>query len=150
VGVAARAVAGEVDARHLAPVLLRVALGIAVDGAEHTGPRLGDDEIAALVRSERLTLAVADLRNDPGKRQGGGSGLRRHRARERRDHDAAGLRLPPGVDDGTALLADDAVVPHPRLGIDRLADAPEEPERRQVVLARPLLAPFDEGADRGG
>ena len=67
---------------------------------------------------------------------------------QRRHHDPAGLRLPPRVDDRAALLADDAVVPHPGLGIDRLADRAEQAQRRQVVAARPLVAPLDEGADR--
>jgi hypothetical protein len=53
---------------------------------------------------------------------------------------AAGLGLPPGVDDRAALAADVAVVPHPRLGVDGLADGAEQAQRRQVV-ALGLLAP---------
>src|ERR1019366_223358 len=65
----------------------------------------------------------------------------------RRDHDRAGLRLPPRVDDGAAFVADDVVVPHPRLGIDRFADGAEEAEGTEVVFVRPLIAPAHERAD---
>ena len=40
-------------------------------------------------------------------------------------------------------------VPDPRLGVDRLTDRAEQPQRRQVVLVRDLLAPLHERADRG-
>src|SRR3546814_5383200 len=39
------------------------------------------------------------------------------------------LGLPPGVDDGHAALADGLMIPAPRRGIDRLADARQD-ERR--------------------
>src|SRR5205085_7722856 len=62
------------------------------------------------------------------------------------------LRLPPRVDDGTTPVADVLLVPHPRFGIDWLADRAEEAERREVVPFRVLLAPLHERADgrRGG
>src|SRR6516164_10316334 len=145
--VAPGAVAREVDARHLAPVLLRVALGIAVHGAKHAGPRPRNDEIAALVGWQRRAVTAADLRYDAGQGQRRRAGLRRNGAGQGRDHDAARLGLPPGVDDRAALLADDAVVPHPGLWIDRLADGAQQSERREAVPARPLLAPLDERAD---
>ena len=50
-------------------------------------------------------------------------------AGQRRDQDAAGLGLPPGVDDRAAAVADDAVVPEPGFGIDRLADRAEQAQR---------------------
>src|SRR3954453_12944301 len=37
----------------------------------------------------------------------------------------------------------------PRAGVDRLADRPEQPQRREVVLLRVLVAPLDAGADGG-
>ena len=69
--------------------------------------------------------------------------------RQRRDHDHPRLGLPPRVDDRAALAADVLVVPDPRLGVDRLADRPEQPQRRQVVLRRVLRAPLHVRADRG-
>ena len=62
----------------------------------------------------------------------------------------AGFGLPPGIDDRAAALADRLVIPHPRLGIDRLADGAQQPQAGEIVLVRPLIAPFDEGADGGG
>ena len=70
-------------------------------------------------------------------------------ARQRRDHDPAGLGLPPRVDDRAAPAADHLVVPEPRLRVDRLADRAEQPQRREVVALRVLRAPLDAGADRG-
>src|SRR5690606_16939988 len=67
------------------------------------------------------------------------------------DHDPAGLRLPPGVDDGAAVAAYDAAVPDPRLGVDGLAHGAYEAQAREVVALRVLRAELDEGADgRGG
>ena len=63
---------------------------------------------------------------------------------------AARLGLPPRVDDRAALAADVAVVPHPRLGVDRLAHRAQHPQRRQVVAVGLLGAPLHEGADGGG
>src|SRR5687768_17893660 len=51
------------------------------------------------------------------------------RSGERRDQDAAGFGLPPGVDDRAAVVTDDAVIPLPGFRIDRLADRAEQPQR---------------------
>jgi hypothetical protein len=61
----------------------------------------------------------------------------------------AGLGLPPGVDDRAAVAADRPPVPHPGLGVDRLADRAEQAQRRQIVARRVLVAPPHEGANRG-
>ena len=66
-----------------------------------------------------------------------------------RDHDHPRLGLPPRVDDRAALAADVLVVPDPRLGVDRLADRPEQPQLREVVLRRVLRAPLHVRPDRG-
>ena len=65
----------------------------------------------------------------PGQRTRRRAGLGRGDARQRRDHDRAGLGLPPGVDDRAAVAADVLVVPDPRLGVDRLADRAEQAQR---------------------
>ena len=65
-----------------------------------------------------------------------------------RDHDVAGFGLPPGIDDRTAVVADDFAIPHPGLGIDRLADGAQQAQAVELVLLGPLVAPLDEGADR--
>src|SRR3546814_1650455 len=40
-------------------------------------------------------------------------------------------------------------LPHPRFRIDRLADAAEQPQFRQIVLLRPFVAEFHQRANRG-
>ena len=51
---------------------------------------------------------------------------------------------------GQRLAPDVGVVPHPRLGVDGLADRAEHPQRRQVVALDLLCPPLHEGTDGGG
>ena len=81
---------------------------------------------------------------------GGGAGLGGDGAGDGSDHDGTGLGLPPGVDDGAALLADHAVIPHPGLGVDGFADGAEEAKRGERVPKDELVSPLDEGANGGG
>ena len=97
-----------------------------------------------------MPAAIDDFGNDAEERERRGPRLCRGGSRQRGDHDAARFRLPPGVDDGAAASPDDAVVPHPRLGVDRFSHGAEQPQAGQVVGRGPLLAPAVEGADRGG
>ena len=48
---------------------------------------------------EHLALGIDDLRLDAEERPRRGAGLEPDRAGQRRDQNAAGLGLPPGVDD---------------------------------------------------
>src|SRR5512132_3970035 len=48
------------------------------------------------------------------------------------------------------VAADGLVVPDPRLGIDGFADRAQQPERRQIVTFRELVAPLHERPDRRG
>ena len=86
---------------------------------------------------------------DRRERPRGRAGLERRHARERGDHDHPGLGLPPRVDDRRVAQAHVLAVPHPRLGVDRLADRAEQAQRRQVVAGRVLGSPLHVGADRG-
>jgi hypothetical protein len=139
--VATRAVPGEVEPGEALPVALFEALRILEDRAQHRRPRPLQHQETAFVRLHRLAGGVDDVGFHAEERQRAGAGLRRRRAGKRRDHDAAGLRLPPGVDDRAALLADHAVVPHPRFGVDRLADRAEQAQRGQIEAIRMLVAP---------
>ena len=65
--VALGAVAGEVAAGEARPVRLPVALVVAVDAAQHAGPGLGDDEVAALVVADRVAVVVDDVGRDAGE-----------------------------------------------------------------------------------
>src|SRR5262249_12617110 len=145
--VFAGAVAGEVHAGNLRPVLLHVAVGVAVDGAGHAGPGLLKDEKSAGTFGNGFAVHGDNFRYDAGKCGGGGAGLSWNRAGNWREHDVSGFGLPPGIDDGAAITADDFAIPHPGFRIDGLADSAEKPQARHVVLVRPLVAPLDEGAD---
>ena len=131
VGIAVGAVAGDVVAvLELAPVGVEVAIVVAPDGAQHRRARAADDEIAARLRAlHGMALFVDDVGIDAGQRLRAGAGLGGGDAGQRRNHDGAGFGLPPGIDDRAALAADHAVIPHPRFGIDRLADGAEQAQR---------------------
>src|SRR5437588_605338 len=106
-----------------------LALRIAPDGAEHGGPRALDHQDAALALADRVAGFIDDVGDDPGQRQRRRAGLGRYRPRQRRNHVAAGLGLPPGIDDRAAPAPDGFVIPHPGLGVDRLADGAEDAQR---------------------
>src|SRR6185369_14242747 len=130
VRVAFGAVAGHVNAAApLVPVLPDVAVRIAVDAAEHRRPRARQRQQSS-ANVDLVAAFGANFGADAGERFGRRSGLERGHARQWRDHDRAGLRLPPRVDDGAARTADELVVPDPGLGIDRFTDRSEEAERR--------------------
>src|SRR5699024_7666284 len=152
VGVPRGAVAGEVVALlgEAGPVGVAVALHIAPDAAEHGGPRLGDHQVALVLRRDLPGVAVDDRDVDARQRAHGGAGLGRGDPGQRGDHDGAGLRLPPGVHDGDGRTADVIAVPAPRLGVDGLADGAEQPDRGQVVPGRDLPAPLHERPDERG
>ena len=93
---------------------------IAVCSTGLIGERLPMDRINAGID------AIAPLLSDDGgadarERPHGRARLRRRDAGQRGDQDRAGLGLPPRVYDGAPAAADDGVVPHPRLRVDRLA-----------------------------
>jgi hypothetical protein len=123
--VAAAAVAGEVHALIGGEVGLHEALMVAIDGAHLAGQlsvmtRL--PSVAPSVICPRHRPVPADAEEGPAwpSRASG------RRAGQRRDQDAAGFGLPPGVDDGAAAFADHIVIPGPGFRVDRLADRSED------------------------
>ena len=110
-------------------------------------PLLLDDEESALVGSTRGAVLFHHLGLHAKERDGATSRLRGRDPGQRRHHDRAGFRLPPGVHNGAAPAADLFVVPHPRLWVDGLADAAEQPQRGEIVPRGVLVAPSHEGAD---
>ena len=87
---------------------------------------------------------------DAEEREGGGPGLERRGARQRRDHERTSLRLPVRVDDGASLLADDGVVPPPSLRVDWLADGTQDAQRTAIVFGDEVVARLHQRANRGG
>jgi hypothetical protein len=150
-----RAVTGEVVASSVVgvgearPVGVDVALVVAPDGAQHRGPRLGEDQVAARAVRHRVAGVVDHVGPDPGQGGHRGARLAGGHARQWADHDRAGLGLPPGVDHRGAVLADHMPVPDVGLRVDRLPDRTEDAQRRHVVLVRDLVALLHERADRG-
>ena len=146
------AVTGEVPAFFgvAGPVGVAVAVHVAPDAAEHRRPRLVEDEVAVAAGAEGLGVVVDDLRGDTGQWGHRGSGFGGGDTGEWGDHDRAGLGLPPGVDDGGFVAADDLSEPAPRFGVDGLAHRSEEADRGQVVGVGDLAAPLHERPHEGG
>src|SRR5512146_1506254 len=89
--VASGAVAGEVDAWNLRPVLAYVAIGIAVNGAQHAWPRLLNDEETAGTFGHGLPIHGDDFGHDAWYGTSRRSRFRRDCTGQRRNHDVASL-----------------------------------------------------------
>ena len=142
VGIALRAVAGEVHVRR--PTCSSTAARsarVAVDAAQHRGPRSRQRQQAAADLHLLALLACESRRRCPGTAA---------------SRDPGFVAVTPGSGvimiapvsvchhvstTGQRLAADVLVIPHPRLGIDRLADRSEQAERRQIVLLRATRCP---------
>src|SRR5260370_6788941 len=148
--VAPRAVAGEIHAFDLRPVLVAITLVIAVNCAQHRGPRFLNNKIATVVW--RVGFAFASHRVSLASRKWlcRGTGFGRGRPRQRRDPNWPSLSVPPRIDDRTALFPDDALIPHPGFRVDWFADSSEQTQAGEIVLERPLLSPLNESANRRG
>src|SRR5690606_41514648 len=85
----------------------------------HRGPGTADHQEAALAGLDRIARFVDDGGVDAGQRHGARTRLERMHAGQRRDHVAAGLGLPPGIDHRAAAPADFLVVQEPGFRIDR-------------------------------
>ncbi len=147
--VAARAVAGEIKSRKGREIGVDKAAMIAIDGAHLAGPGARQAKISFARAFDPPAVIVDQKRLDPEERTGRGARLERRRAGERGDQNAAGLGLPPGVDNRAAALADMVVIPQPRLGVDRLADRAEDAQRAPAGAADIVLALAHQRADRG-
>ena len=143
------AVTREIDVRIHREVGVDESVVVAPGGPHHAGPRFLDAEFAAFVGAALRAVVAQDDWFDAEERLVGAAGLERVRAGKRVDEDAARLGLPPRIDNGTTALADDAVIPHPRFGINGFTHGTEHAQRAQVVFVRPFFAQPDQGADGG-
>ena len=78
-----RAIPREIHTRNLRPVVLHVPVRIAVDRAQHAGPRALDDEETSGTIGHRFSVHVDDVGDHPRKRPRRGTRLCRDRARKR-------------------------------------------------------------------
>ena len=129
IGIAPRAVAGEIAAGIGGEIGLEEARMIVPDGAHLPRPALRQAQIALGRAMEFGALGIDEHRHHAEQRQRRRAGLERRGAGQRADQRATGFGLPPGVDDRAAAVADDAVIPFPGFGVDRLADAAEQADR---------------------
>ncbi len=122
---------------------------IAVDRPDLARPGILDHQVSAcfLVLDQPPALVhEAELHAE--ERPGGRAGLQLGGAGQRGDHDPAGFRLPPGIDDGAALFADHVVIPLPGLRVDGFAHRAEELEGRAGSTGDVLVALTHQLAER--
>ncbi len=144
------AVPGGVDPGELGEIGLAEAVRIAINPAHQARPGVGHHQPTALIDRGRALVLLDDPELDARQGQTGGARLGGDGARQGGDEDAAGLGLPPGIDDGAATLADHPVIPHPGLGIDGLADGAEQAQGAQIAPGGPFVALLHQGAQGGG
>ena len=146
-------VAGEVDrlAGNLLPVIARVSLGLRPEARGESWERPLDDEDALLARSDLAPVLIDDRRLDPGERHAAGPRLDGQLLDPVRipDDRTAGLGLPVVVDHRDTVLQRLLLEPLPRRRVQHLACAEHALERREIVLARRLVAKAHEQTYRG-
>ncbi|MNP03721.1 hypothetical protein D3C76_956150 [compost metagenome] len=124
--VAASAIAGEVVAGVGFEVGVDHSLRVAVDAADLCRPAGFDRQHSAAGTFDFLAMLVQQHRLHAEHRLCRAARFDPLRADQRAEHDAAGLGLPPGIDDRAALFADDIEVPLPGFRVDRLTDCAEQ------------------------
>jgi hypothetical protein len=141
---------GAVGVGEVPPVLLDEPLVVAVHSLKHSRPGLLDDEVARLTAGglDGGAVVVVERRLDPRTGLARAPGFHVVERREVRDEVAAGLGLPPRVDDDGVLVADVLVVPQPRLRLNGFPDGGHVPEV-EVVLLDVLRSPLHEHPNRG-
>ena len=156
VKAAHRAVAGQVQpATHFCrEITLLKALRIVPDGADHGGPRAFDHQQAAGAIGHVFAGLIDDGGHDAGQGQRATARHQRRGTRQRGDHVATGFGLPKGVNDRAALASHMPVVPHPGLGIDRLANRAQDAQGVQPGAGWMhffiCLSGLDQGTDGRG
>src|SRR6185503_18605630 len=129
-------VAGCIFAGILAPILTHITVRVTVNGPQHRWPCILQYEVSFRVIGNGFAAFVHDfgLLSKEGTRTR--AGFQRHN-RSRRDHERAGLCLPPGVNDRQLIFANHAVIPLPGFRVDRLTDRAEQAQGRKIVLFGP-------------
>src|SRR6516164_5769219 len=125
----AEPVAGKIFTGIGAEIGVDETLMVAIYSAHHARPGISNAKIAARRAFQKLPFGIDELRHDAEEWQCRRTRLEANGAGKRRDENAAGLGLPPRVDDRAAAVADHTMVPLPSLRIDRLADGAEQPQR---------------------
>ncbi|MNY29226.1 hypothetical protein D3C86_1632570 [compost metagenome] len=115
---------------------------IAIDGARLARPAVDDAEIAVSRPFQHVAFGIDKLRLHAEERPRRRARFQIGRTRQRRDENAAGLRLPPSIDDRALVFADHMVIPLPCFRVDRLTHRAEKTDagaRRALneLVARP-------------
>jgi len=148
VGIALRAVAGEIRAGKLNEVILdEPAVFVIPQTAGHAGPGVFNTQSAFAGPFDFFSFFIKQNRDDAEERHHGFGRFDIDRAGQRKDHVSAGFGLPPGVGNRAMAGADLIVVPPPGFGVERLADGTQNAQRGNIVRIDPLVAFFGDGAD---
>ena len=105
-------------------ILIEEALGIAPDGLHDAGPGISNADVSCEVRARFnfVALFVPNHGIDSEHGRAGAAGLHGIESRFGGAEEAAGFRLPPGIDDDGFTFAHAFVIPLPDFGLDGLPD----------------------------
>src|SRR5262245_59712379 len=148
--VATTPVASEVLAFVRREICLHESLVVAIDGAHLPGPTVEDHEVPARRTIQNVALFIDQRGLAAEERTRGGARFQFGGARYGRDQYPARFRLPPGIDDGAATIADHMVIPLPGLGVDRLTHGTKQFQGGARASLHVILAGSHQGADGGG
>ena len=127
--IAAGAVAGEIIAFELAPVLMSIARFVPVDRAQHGRPGPPNNQFSSDIWPNLAPLLIDNGGIDPKERECCAAWFCWNGAGQGRNHDRASFGLPPRIDDRTTPAADRPMIPHPGFGINRLAYRAQQTKR---------------------
>ena len=147
--VAARTVTGEVHATEGLEVGIDETVVVAVQRTRLARPGIEDHQVAFGGTLDQVAQVVHQRRHHAEERAGCRARLEAGSARQRADQDAAGLGLPPGVDDRATLLAHGLVVPVPGFGVDRLTHRAQQAQAGAIGTFNSSL-PFGHHRADGG
>ncbi len=118
--IATCAITGGVDVFKRAEIGLDEAFMVTIDRPHLTRPAVLDDKVAIGCTGQFLAFVIKQGRLNTKERQGRRTRFEVGRTRQRRNQDAAGFGLPPGIDNRAVLFADMLVIPFPGFRVDRL------------------------------
>ena len=130
------------------PILRYIPVRVLEDGAQHAWPGAFYHQIPFFIGRNGITFFIDHINLHTGEGACSRTGLQRH-AGQRRNHVTACFCLPPRVHNRAALLADDAVIPFPRLWINRLTYGTKQAQAGKIMLIGPAFAKAHQTANGG-
>ena len=115
-------IASKINAVPPRPVSLFVTPLLSPNTSQHRWPRFVENEITTMSISYRNAVIINNFRTNARKRFHCRTRFSRSNSWQRRDHDCPCLRLPPCINNRTAISTNNMAIPDPCFRIDRFAN----------------------------